>query len=608
MSESEYRSVFISEVKEHLVEIFDRLNMIEQKGAAGDDVLFDLFRRFHTLKGMSNTMGQTGMGEVAHLLEELLEYIRKNPGSILSFREVIMKGVNSISLEIDNYEKGLKFGSEEVISELSYISRAIKDRLNVQVTQPSPEQIDSKKLEGLYEIIFEVNKECRTPSVRAFMLLKELSSRINIIHSEPTSEMLRQGIKPSRFRVYTKEKPDYNIIDAVLKRTGDIMFVSDGPYKAEDGNKPVRTVKYIRIPFERIEELSSGLDELLLLWNKYRYSLGENNLNPHLSRLEYGFKKVLGYAERLRTVPASSIVPKLTALTESTARSLNKNVKLVVQNENIEIDKSIIDRLEEPLLHIIRNSVYHGIESSDERIMSNKPPSGIIEIIFREEEEYISITVRDDGRGIDRDKILRTAREKNLIKDENLADDEILELIFVPGFSTVSEADMTSGRGFGMDIVRNVVWQTGGDISVKSIEKEGTEIVLRIPYQFASKKVVIGEIGGFRYAFPVSQVRCILRNNDIRISDDRKSVIRGEERISLLNGGYQKAQIFIICSGQEKSIAVGMDDIVFVGETRLYKVPYVLKSSKFINSMVIVKGICPVPVISTEFLMDERNL
>ncbi|MCX7958519.1 MAG: ATP-binding protein [Deltaproteobacteria bacterium] len=608
MSESEYRSVFISEVKEHIVEIFEALGRIDKEGMAGDETLFDLFRRFHTIKGMSNTMGQVNLGEIAHLLEEMLEYIRKNPASLFSFRDLIIKGVNALSIEIDNYERQLPFTSSEIIKELSFVSREIRDKLNLEMQKTDKGRENKVELAGLYETIFEVDSECRTPAVRAFMLLREISSRLKVLHSEPSYQMLKEGIRPSQIKIYTRERPEDALLNDVVKRTGDIKLVGADLFRGKEEQRKVHLVKYVRVPFERIEELTSGLDELLLLWNKYRYSLSEENANPLIGRLEFGFKKVLNYAERLRTVPAMSIIPKLVAMTENTSRTLKKTVKLVVQNENIEIDKSIVDRLEEPLMHIIRNAVYHGIESAEERLENGKHKEGIIEIIFREEEEYIGITVRDDGRGMNREKILKAAREKGLVKSENLTDEDILELVFIPGFSTLNEADMTSGRGFGMDIVRNVLWQMGGDIAIKSIEGEGTEIKLRIPYQFASKKVIIGEISGFKYAFPVAGVRCVLRKNDLTFSEDRKYIGRGEERVGLLNGEYENAAVFIVCSHNGRSIAVGMDDIVFIGETRLYKVPYILKSSKFINSMVVLKGICPVPVISVEYLMDEKNL
>lgn len=611
MPENEYRSIFLSEAKEHLTEIFTKLSEIDKTGKADNDTLYDLFRRFHTLKGMSNTMGLVELGRIAHLLEEMLEYIRKNPDMMISLREFINKGVNSISNEIDNYEAGLPFSSENVILELNYILNEIKLKIQIQDNKFEAKGEEKPDLSGLYETLFEVDKKSRTPSVRAFMLYKELSNKFEIRYFDPPINLLRQGISPEILKIYTSNKLDEDVINVILQRVGEIKFIGSNQYKdTTDVEKKTQIVKYIRVPFERLEDLTTSLDELLLMWNKYRYSLKEEEHSPYITRLEYGFKKVINYAERMRTVPVTNIIPKLNAVVNTTAKALNKSARLVIQNEQIEIDKSIIDRLEEPLLHIIKNGISHGIEPLKRRAELGKQETGTITITFEEEEEYICIRVQDDGRGMDREHILKVAREKGFIKGEgtDMSDEEVFELVFIPGFSTQSKADMTSGRGFGMDIVRNVVWQMGGDVIISSQKDVGTEILLRIPYQFASKKVVIGELQGFRYAFPVAGVRYILRSKDLRYSDDGRYILKQDKKIFLLNYQYKRPNLFIVCKDGDEDIAIGIDDVIFVGETRLYKVPYTLKSSKFIDSMVIVKGICPVPVLSLKYIKDERYL
>jgi len=610
MSENEYRSIFVNEVKEHILEIFNHLKSIDKIGRAEEEDLFDIFRRFHTLKGMANTMGQVGMGEIAHILEEMLEYIRENPEVIFSFREFIQRGINAISTEIDNYERDIPFSSGEIITELSYILKEIKKKPVKQQRDLSPRFTELIDLRGLYETVFEIDKNSRTPAVRAFLLYREFSSKYKIIHSLPSLESLKQGIRPSRMKLYTQVKPDEDFIHSLIGRVGEIKLLGYDIYRENEESKKSRQIRYVHIPFERVEKFTSALDELLLLWNKYRYSISEENVDPFILRIEFSLKKLSGYVEDLRTVPIGTILPRINAIINTTAKSLGKDVSLRVENEDIEVDKGIIDRLEEPLMHIIRNAIYHGIEFLEERVKKGKSEKGLIELIFLEEEGYISIKVRDDGKGMDIEKILDTAVEKGLVNkgQESLSEDEILDLVFIPGFSTVKEADMTSGRGFGMDIVRNIVWQMGGDVFIRSHKDIGTEIILKIPYQFASKKVVIGEISGLRYAFDILGVKYILKKNDVSISQDKRFILRGDEKISLLNGGYINPEFFIVCSNGEQVITIGIDEIIFVGETRLYKVPYVLKSSKFISGMVVIKGICPVPVISVEYLISERNL
>ncbi len=606
MSENDYRSIFISESREHIVEIFSDLSKIERSGKAEERLLFDMFRRFHTLKGMANTMDQKELGKIAHLMEEMLEYIRKDPESVSSFIEFIRKGINGISNEIDNYENSNPFQSYEMIKELEYIIGEMKKRLSGGSVEDSSAGQITRDLSSTFELVFQILPESKSPTVRAFMLLREFS-KFNPVITKPDVAQLKSGEKPDFVKIYLRREIDEKELSSIISRVSEVKLHLKRWYKDEKDQKS-QTVKYIRIPFERVEDLTSSLDELFLLWNKYRYSLKDGEIDPLVYRMEYGFKKILNYAGRMRTVPAGSIVPKLSSVVQSTAKQLGKKVVLEVQNEEIEIDKSIIDRLEEPLLHIIRNGIYHGIEEQSERVSKGKSENGKINIIFSDREEYIEILIKDDGAGLNRERILNSAIEKGIIKSQDVAsmrDEEIYELIFVPGFSTLRDADMTSGRGFGMDIVRNVLWQMGGDVVISTRRDCGTEVSLRVPYQFASRKVIVASIGDFRYAFPLVDIEGVCKSDDIEFSDDRISLFRNNKKYNILNSKYKKAKMFLLCSIKGSYIAIGIDDIVFIGETRLYNVPYLLKSGKFINGMIVINGIWPVPIISAGYFLSE---
>ena len=613
MPENEYKSLFISEAREHIVEIFSSLGKIE-KGSSGvdDSVLFDIFRRFHTLKGMANTMGALRIGELAHSLEDLLESIRKSPELIFSTKEFIRRGLGAISNEIDNYEHNSPSGSEEILRELEYIAEDTKKKRTDDQTQKRSTPTVNIDLKGSYELIFEPLPECKTPSVRAFMLFRELSTRFRLITTDPTIQDLKTGVRLTRIKVYIAEEPATETINEIIGRVGEIRLLSSQPYiQQETKDRKSELIKYIRVPFERVEEISESLDELVLLWNKYRYSILSENESPMITRIDYTFKKLINYAGRLRTIPASSIIPKLSSIVDSTSRTLNKKVRLSVINDSIEIDKGIMDRLEEPLMHLIRNCIHHGVEMPDERIAKGKSETGNVEIVFSEREEFIEIKVRDDGRGIDIERIAEVALERGVVKSDekgNLKEKDIIEFIFIPGFSTLRSADMTSGRGVGMDVVRNVVWQLGGDINISTLKDEGTEFCISIPYQFAMKRVLICSIGSFNYAFSLNAIRAVVGRGGIEYSDDRMSIIREREEFRILNYKYDSPQMYLLFSLENGGLAVGVDDILFVGEARLYKSPYVLKSGKFVNGMVITNGICPVPIISIESLRDERNI
>lgn len=216
------------------------------------------------------------------------------------------------------------------------------------------------------------------------------------------------------------------------------------------------------------------------------------------------------------------------------SKQLNKEINFVMKGEETELDRTFVEEIGEPILHLLRNAIDHGIESKEERIAKGKPPVGTVVLSARHEGNNVVIEVEDDGRGIDKEKVLRKAIEKGLVSEARaatLSDQEILNFLFVPGFSTREDVSEVSGRGVGLDVVKNVVESLNGSVSIESEKNRGTKVTIRLPLTLAIIQALLVKVSGFVYAIPIANVDTTLRvtKGEIQRVQDRKViVIRGE--------------------------------------------------------------------------------
>nr|4JPB_A Chain A, Chemotaxis protein CheA [Thermotoga maritima MSB8] len=232
-------------------------------------------------------------------------------------------------------------------------------------------------------------------------------------------------------------------------------------------------------------------------------------------------------------VPISFVFNRFPRMVRDLAKKMNKEVNFIMRGEDTELDRTFVEEIGEPLLHLLRNAIDHGIEPKEERIAKGKPPIGTLILSARHEGNNVVIEVEDDGRGIDKEKIIRKAIEKGLIdesKAATLSDQEILNFL-VPGFSTKEKVSEVSGRGVGMDVVKNVVESLNGSISIESEKDKGTKVTIRLPLTLAIIQALLVKVNNLVYAIPIANIDTILSisKEDIqRVQDRDVIVIRGE--------------------------------------------------------------------------------
>ena len=373
--------------------------------------------------------------------------------------------------------------------------------------------------------------------------------------------------------------------------------------------------KTIRIDVERLDELINLVGELVLGRNrlmqiisgvveKFEGEAATRELIDTVSQIEYLTSELQTVVMRARMLPIARVFNKFPRMVRDLAREMNKKVELLIYGEETEVDKSVIEYIYDPLVHIIRNAIDHGIESPEERIKVGKPEKGKIILKAEHEGNYIVITVEDDGRGIDPDKIRKRAIEKNLITEQeamSISDKDILNFIFIPGFSTASKVTNVSGRGVGLDVVKANIMKLNGIIDLQSTPGVGTKFILKLPLTLAIIQGLLVGVAGEIFIIPLSsvvevvrvkpdQVHSIKGREIIRLRDSILPIVRLEEIFNLKSNDHrEKRNFYIVVLGlAEKKIGLVVDALIGQKEVVIKSLGSYLKNVKGIAGATIL--------------------
>ena len=338
-------------------------------------------------------------------------------------------------------------------------------------------------------------------------------------------------------------------LDAVVADTDEAPGDQASATNRSDANEDAAS-RWLRVPEERIDALVNLAGELMVLKNSFAHlarqvdAEGEQDLSRAMKREQDAIERLAvdfyGSILALRMVPVGQILRPFPRMVRDLSQRLGKKARLVTHGEATESDKAVVDRLSEPLLHVVRNALDHGIEMPDVRASAGKPETGLITIAVSRVGDRVAIEIADDGRGIDPTAIKRKAKELGLITEDALAampDEQALELIFSAGFSTATEISDISGRGVGMDVVRQAVDQLGGRVSVTSRIGAGATVRIDVPVSIATAQIMVVECAGQRFGISMDSV-----TETVRLSSDRVRQVKSNE------GFVLRDRVVPICS------------------------------------------------------------
>ena len=556
----EYRDIFLSELEEIMSSMNKALLELE-KNPNNKDRLNEVMRAAHTIKGMAGTMGFDLLATLTHkvedsllkLLEEetihprLIDALFEFADKLQEFKDAIIRGspLDQIHVKtlIDKIE-GFAEGRIPEIEEKEAIpsSASVADILEPEL-----------KLGSKYQIIIEFRPDAPLKSARALVAIRQLENIAQILVSKPSLNDIEEGKVFDKIDLEVISNEDETAIRKSLQDIQDIKSVEVIPLheevtEVEETAAPTltfrerrKTIQTVRINLDLLDYVLDLLGEIILASGKISRELQfdfNSVISQQVGNIETSVVQIQEVIMRMRMVTLTHIFDRLPRMVRDLAKEQGKKAELIIRGSHLELDRSVIDQVNEAVLHILRNAVSHGIESPSERRRGGKSETGRIIVEAAQERGEIIITVSDDGAGINFKEIEKRAKDLGLYKDEEpMSRRDLLQLIFESGFSTAKKTSEAAGRGVGLDIVKQVIEEIGGTIQVDTVEGKGTTFTIRVPQTVAIVEAIILEEGGFQFALPMTNVEVFLTSTDALIvqQGSREYISYQDELVPLID-------------------------------------------------------------------------
>src|SRR5437667_548291 len=520
MDLSQYAELFLAESREHLSACNQLLLAWERKPASLEPV-GGLFRAVHTVKGMAATMGYGVVTDLAHRTESLLDHLRRgaHPATdellqlLFRARDALEQAVE---LSVRGRERDLDLSAITAELDRAAARAGSKGGRAAPPSEPPPPPVEALAAPGrLVQVVLRA--EAPLKGGRALLLLKRAQAfgAVHAVSPPPAAFEAEDFDGRLSFRLESPAPADQ--IRERLRATGDVESVTlpeeeerRAAAPAGAALEPARS-RHLRVDLRRLDGLMDLIGELVTARGRLNELAAErrdpavDDVAIQISRLTADLQAEIIQA---RMTPVWQVFDRFPRLVRDLARQLGKQVAFRVEGKEIELDRTILDELGDPLVHLLRNAVDHGIEPPAERRRRDKNPEGEIVLSAVRERSSVAISVTDDGRGIDRAGILERARRDGLVDAhaEALTDDQLLRVLARPGFSTADAVTNVSGRGVGIDVAATRLRARGGSIDIRSEPGKGTTFVLRLPVTLAIVRALIARVGRARYALPLTYV------------------------------------------------------------------------------------------------------
>jgi two-component system chemotaxis sensor kinase CheA len=583
MDMRQYLEVFIDESKEHLQTINEQLLELE-KSPEDIAIVNEIFRSAHTLKGMSATMGFEDLANLTHQMENVLDAIRNHKIQVTpDILDVVFHAVDDLEAMVNSIAEGGdgKRDVTEVVQQLKLIEQG-KTPIAVEPTSKlSPSSqihrqtygefeynvLQQSKEQGFtsYEIRIKLRADCLLKAARVFMVFETLEQVGEIIKSNPPVELLEQEQFDQEFIVTIISKENKEDLYKRIMKVSEIEEVVVTPLdleqigmelqqaeaalaqaeeksektekqekkeKASTARQTAAGNKTIRVNIERLDILMNLFEELVIDRGRLEQISRELN-HPELQETVERMSRISGDLQNIilnmRMVPVETVFNRFPRMVRQLARDLGKKVNLEIIGAETELDRTVIDEIGDPLVHLLRNAIDHGIETPDVRRAKGKPEEGTVRLKAYHSGNHVFIEIEDDGAGINREKVLKKAISKGIISEQNaanLTDKQVYELIFSSGFSTADKISDVSGRGVGLDVVKNTIESLGGSVTIDSYEGVGSVFSIQLPLTLSIISVMLVEIQNEKYAIPLSSIieTAIVKKDDILHAHNQKVI------------------------------------------------------------------------------------
>jgi two-component system, chemotaxis family, sensor kinase CheA len=619
----------------------------------------EIFRIMHTIKGSAAMMRFQTISSLAHSMEDIFYFLREEDPKQLDFSllsDLVLEGIDFIKVEIEKIKnKDQADGNaESLITTLKdflvNLKEAHSSKPMIQEVEHSMEQQEyyiSRENEKLlpgefsYKAVIFFEEGCEMENIRAYTILhnlKDIASEIefypdNILDDDRSINVIRQ----QGFQIYIRTDFNYEKMNAFFQQTIFLKeleltclseeeqhllrssihdhpeeetglyqeklqaSISDKEAAAKESSSGTTQQSIISVSVTKLDKLMDLVGEMVIaeamvIQNPDLQGLELDNFNKAARQLNKITGEIQDMVMAIRMVPLSATFQKMNRIVRDMSKKLHKEVSLEIIGENTEVDKNIIEHISDPLMHLVRNSMDHGLEATEDRVSNGKASSGTITLEAKNAGSDVLIIVKDDGKGLNKDKILQKARENGLIykPEEDMTDKEIYNLILLPGFSTKDDVTEFSGRGVGMDVVSKNIETIGGSLLVESTMGKGTAIILKIPLTLAIIDGMNIKVGSSGYTIPTTSIKESFQPKEKDIITDPEGnemimvrglcypIVRLHELFHIETNVKQLTEgIIIMVEQDDKSICIFADELIGQQQVVVKSLPrYILDFKK----------------------------
>ncbi|NLR45254.1 chemotaxis protein CheW [Priestia megaterium] len=550
MDMNQYLEVFIEESKEHLQNVNDQLMRFEKNT---DDLGYvnEIFRSAHTLKGMSATMGFDDLAQLTHKMENVLDAVRNHQiDAHTEVLDALFESVDALEIVVQSISEGgdgqldvkllvqklQRIVAEEPAAEHAASSIEYDEFVQTLLSQTAGQGFDA------FEITVQLERTCLLKAARAYMVFDVLEQAGDVIKSAPTVQDIEQEKFESSFIVILVTSESQEKLKASIMEVSEVESVKIAavPIKKEtemqelvsqeeaaaiqevtvsapskspvEEKRQLSNNKTIRVNIDRLDSLMNLFEELVIDRGRLEQISKELN-NSELDETVERMSRISGDLQtiilNMRMVPVETVFNRFPRMVRQLSKDLGKQIELQIVGADTELDRTVIDEIGDPLVHLLRNAVDHGIEMPQARLKNGKNEKGTIRLKSYHSGNHVFIDLEDDGAGINREKVLQKALDRGIIDGktaETLTDKQVYELIFASGFSTAEQISDVSGRGVGLDVVKNTIESLGGSVTIDSNEGYGSRFSIQLPLTLSIISALLVQMSEERYALPLSSI------------------------------------------------------------------------------------------------------
>lgn len=667
-----YRTLFFEESDDHLQQLNDNVLALEND-PSNLDLLNEIFRSAHTLKGMAATMGYDVMTELTHKMENILEEFKSGAIQITSdYVSLIFSCLDRLSTLVEDLREDKELRREQIADLLAELETVEgQTAATMQETVADEESRTSEELNNTFESLEEsdlfvieqaiegahnaysigirLDADSMLKGPRVFLIMEKLEQEGDILHTEPAAEILEEGAFETDFHLIYLTKNAIEDVQANIESNSEIDRILVEPFDQtkhlekvqtleeiavealvdETNEKVTKTPQYsnnqnnqsIRVDLSRLDLFLNLVSELVVYRNQLEDVSNRENINEIKDSLEQVSRltsELQDLVLKIRMQQVNVVFSRFPRMVRDLSNELGKEIDLIITGEETELDKTVVSELSDPLVHLLRNSIDHGIEQPANRIKIGKEAKGTIRLTAFQEGNQVIITIEDDGKGLN-PEILKESAEKKGISTSHLSDEEIQRLIFHPGFSTAKEVTNVSGRGVGMDAVQSKILSLGGTIELKSTVDVGTIFTIRLPLTLSIIDALMVQVADDTFAVPLDVVERVVRIKEDEIVKTLNQevyefqghmipVLRTNEMLAINDKNMDK-YYGIIVNIDQKDYAILADHLIGQQEVVIKKIDSMLQQTrKYQGATILGDGSIALILDVNAICSDQRSL